>query len=71
MIDFPFLVLSFQLAKSTSNLNDLTHSGRPRNEEPHVKKTTKKKSEKVEYIVRVDLVSIVYIYIVCVISKYK
>ncbi|TRY67218.1 hypothetical protein TCAL_15846, partial [Tigriopus californicus] len=43
------------LAKSSSNLNDIVYSGRPRNEEPHVKKTTKKKSEKIEYIVRVDL----------------
>lgn len=44
-----------ELAKSSSNLNDIVYSGRPRNEEPHVKKTTKKKSEKIEYIVRVDL----------------
>ena len=51
------LVLSaFQLTKSTSNLNDVLYSGRPKAEEPHVKRTTKKKSEKIEYIVRVDLV---------------
>jgi hypothetical protein len=47
------------LAKSSSNLNDIVYSGRPRNEEPHVKRTTKKKTEKVEYILRVDLVSYV------------
>jgi len=44
-----------ELTKSTSNLNDVVYSGRPKNEEPHVKRTTKKKSEKIEYIVRVDL----------------
>jgi len=44
-----------ELTKSTSNLNDVLYSGRPKAEEPHVKRTTKKKSEKIEYIVRVDL----------------
>lgn len=44
-----------ELTKSTSNLNDVLYSGRPKTEEPHVKKSTKKKSEKIEYIVRVDL----------------
>ena len=44
-----------ELTKSTSNLNDVVYSGRPKTEEPHVKRTTKKKSEKIEYIVRVDL----------------
>lgn len=44
-----------ELTKSSSNLNDVVYSGRPKNEEPHVKRTTKKKSEKIEYIVRVDL----------------
>ena len=44
-----------ELTKSTSNLNDVLYGGRPKNEEPHVKRTTKKKSEKIEYIVRVDL----------------
>jgi len=44
-----------KLTKSTSNLNDVVYSGRPKNEEPHVKRTTKKKAEKIEYIVRVDL----------------
>ncbi len=34
------------------------YSGRPRNEEPHVKRTIKKKAEKIEYILRVDLVSL-------------
>ncbi|CAB4062985.1 CALM [Lepeophtheirus salmonis] len=44
-----------KLTKSTSNLNDVIHTGRPRNEEPHVKRTTKKKADKIEYIVRVNL----------------
>jgi len=44
-----------ELTKSTSNLNDVLYGGRPKNEEPHVKRTTKKKSEKIEYIVSVDL----------------
>ena len=43
------------MTKSTSNLNDVLYGGRPKNEEPHVKRTTKKKSEKIDYIVRVDL----------------
>ena len=45
----------FQLAKSSSNLNEIVYGGRPRNEDPHVKRTVKKKEEKIEYIVRVDL----------------
>ena len=44
-----------ELTKSCSNLNDLLYGGRPKNEEPHVKRTQKKNHEKVEYIVRVDL----------------
>ena len=44
-----------ELTKSISNLNDVLYGGRPKSEEPHVKRTTKKKSEKIEYIVRVDL----------------
>ena len=47
--------LFFQLAKSSSNLNEIVYGGRPRNEDPHVKRTVKKKEEKIEYIVRVDL----------------
>ena len=50
-----YSLLCFQLTKSTSNLNDVLYGGRPKNEEPHVKRTTKKKSEKIDYIVRVDL----------------
>ena len=46
---------TFQLAKSSSNLNEIVYGGRPRNEEPHVKRSVKKKEEKIEYIVRVDL----------------
>ena len=50
--------MKFQLSKSTSNLNDVVYGGRPRGEEPHVTRKIKKKIEQVEYIVRVDLVSI-------------
>ena len=32
-----------------------THPGRPSNEDPHVKKTMKGKTEKIELICRVDL----------------
>ena len=45
-----------QMSKSSSNLNEIVYSGRPKNEEPHVKKSVKRKSERIEYIVRVDLV---------------
>jgi hypothetical protein len=44
------------MSKSSSNLNEIVYSGRPKNEEPHVKKSVKRKSERIEYIVRVDLV---------------
>ena len=45
-----------ELTKSTSNLNDVLYGGRPKNEEPHVNKTKKKTYEKIEYILREDLV---------------
>ncbi|XP_023342296.1 uncharacterized protein LOC111712021 [Eurytemora carolleeae] len=45
-----------QLASSTSNLMEVLHGGRPKDEEPHVNKKIKKKRERTEYIVRVDLV---------------
>ena len=44
------------MSKSSSNLNEIVYSGRPKNEEPHVKKSVKKKTERTEYMVRVDLV---------------
>ena len=34
---------------------DLSHSGRPKDEEPHIKRSVKKKKENIEYIVRVNL----------------
>ena len=46
----------FQLGNSTSNLLEVLHGGRPKDEEPHVKKSAKKNSEKIDYIVKVDLV---------------
>ena len=47
-----------KVGSSTSNLAELLHGGRPKDEEPHVKKSGKKKGddENIEYIVRVDLV---------------
>ena len=39
------------------NLVDCLYGGRPHNELPHVKKSMKKYGEKVDLILRVDLVS--------------
>jgi len=51
-----------KVEKSPSNLAEVLHGGRPKDEEPHVKKSGKKKKEgeedAVEYIVRVDLESL-------------
>jgi len=46
---------SYQSGSSQSNLLEMLHGGRPRNEEPHVKKSMKKHGEKVDLILRVDL----------------
>ena len=54
--DYIELIL-FQISKSSSNLQEITYNGRPKGEEPHVKRSVKKKQEQIEYIVRVDLVS--------------
>ena len=43
-------------AGSSNNLVDSLHGGRPQHEEPHVKKFIKKHGEKVDLILRVDLV---------------
>ena len=48
---------TIQISKSTSNLQEITYGGRPKGEEPHVKRSVKRKQEHIEYIVRVDLVS--------------
>ena len=37
---------------------ELLHGGRPKHEEPHVKKIKKRNHEKIEYILRVDLESL-------------
>jgi len=47
-----------KLGKSTSNLAEVLHGGRPKDEEPHVKKSARKNSDKVEYICKVDLESL-------------
>lgn len=44
-----------EISKSTSNLQEVVYGGRPRGEEPHIKRSVKKRQEHVEYIVRVDL----------------
>jgi len=44
-----------ELGKSTSNLLEVLHGGRPKDEDPHVKRSIKKKKEKIDYIVRVSL----------------
>ena len=45
-----------QFGHSTSNLMDLLHGGRPKDEEPHVKRSlAKKDNEGIEYICRVNL----------------
>jgi len=44
-----------EISKSSSNLQEITYGGRPKGEEPHVKRSVKRKQEHIEYIVRVDL----------------
>jgi len=41
--------------ETTGLLNEVAHPGRPRDEEPHIKRSVKKKKEMIEYIVRVNL----------------
>merc|ERR1712227_628391 len=41
--------------ETTALLNEVAHPGRPRDEEPHIKRSVKKKKELIEYIVRVNL----------------
>ena len=43
---------------------ELTHAGRPRDEDPHVKRSVKKKQERIDYLVRVDLVSPVIVIVI-------
>ena len=43
------------MAKQGNPVVGTVHSGRPRDEEPHVKQFTKNKKEIIEYIVNVDL----------------
>lgn len=47
--------MSKEISKSTSNLQEFSHGGRPKGEEPHVIRKVKRKQEQIEYIVRVDL----------------
>ena len=43
------------IGQSISNLSQVLHGGRPKDEEPHVKITVKKNKKKIEYITRVNL----------------
>ena len=36
-------------------LGEVAHPGRPREEEPHIKRSVKKKQEVIDYLVRVNL----------------
>merc|ERR1711892_566683 len=46
----------YEMRHSTSNLQDVLHGGRPRDEGPHVKKASDRNSESgIDYVVRVDL----------------
>ena len=36
-------------------LGEVAHPGRPKDEEPHIKRSVKKKQEVIDYLVRVDL----------------
>lgn len=44
----------YDLARSSSNLLEVLHGGRPRDEEPHVKKSARRKKD-IDYILKVDL----------------
>ena len=52
--EIPFEVQ--QIEERKDEKSEVLHGGRPKNEEPHVKKIKKRTYEKIEYIVRVDLV---------------
>lgn len=43
-----------QLGRSNSNLLEVLHGGRPRDEEPHVKKSARRRKD-IDYILKVDL----------------
>ena len=40
---------------TTGLLGEVAHPGRPKDEEPHIKRSVKKKQEVIDYLVRVDL----------------
>jgi len=44
----------YDVARSNSNLLEVLHGGRPRDEEPHVKKSARRKKD-IDYILKVDL----------------
>jgi len=44
----------YELARSSSNLLEVLHGGRPRDEDPHVKKSARRKKD-IDYILKVDL----------------
>merc|ERR1712038_232185 len=44
----------YELGRSSSNLLEVLHGGRPRDQEPHVKKSARRKKD-IDYILKVDL----------------
>ena len=43
------------MADTAGLLGEVAHPGRPKEEEPHIKRSVKKKQEVVDYLVRVNL----------------
>ena len=44
-----------EMADTAGLLGEVAHPGRPKDEEPHIKRSVKKKQEVIDYLVRVDL----------------
>ena len=44
-----------EMAETAGLLGEVAHPGRPKDEEPHIKRSVKKKQEVIDYLVRVDL----------------
>ena len=43
------------VAETAGLLGEVAHPGRPKDEEPHIKRSVKKKQEVIDYLVRVNL----------------
>ena len=44
-----------EMAETAGLLGEVAHPGRPKDEEPHIKRSIKKKQEVIDYLVRVNL----------------